>query len=382
MFPVDLSLLRDATHMPALPILERSMNRPELRLQDFCIPVNPYFPSDSMVASLQRRIGDVLRYYPGDNRLVASMLGDFVGIDANNIVMANGSTELITWINERLITKSLVTDVPTFGRWTDNARQLGRVVHPFFRDSRRSFSIDVDDLLSFVRQRRARALVVCNPSNPTGAVFHRDELLRLIDGASDLDLIVIDESFVDFVDEHTIPSVAADVVSRENAIVIKSMGKNLGWHGMRCGYAVANPELARRLREMLPPWNLNALAEETIRMTVEAVDDYEAGRRAVVRDTLQFRKRLARLDGVTTFPAHANFIYCRLDSRLCGRELRDRLLLQNGCFVRECGSKIGSTSQYLRIATRPVRQQQLLVDALRESIGQLRQEAIPVSITK
>ena len=381
MFPVDLSLLKGATHMPALPVLERSMSRPDLRLHDFCIPVNPYFPGPELLADLRARLPDVLRYYPSDNRSIASLLSRLIGIDPCNIVMANGSTELITWLNARFIGNDLVTDVPTFGRWTDNPRELGHKVHTYVRDSSRDFRIEIDELMRFTRSRNAQALAICNPNNPTGAAFTRDELQKLLDATSYLELIVIDESFVDFVDEDEIPTVASDVVRRDNAIVIKSLGKNLGLHGLRCGYAVTNERLARELRGVLPPWNVNALAEELIRLTVEAAADYEQSRRQVVRDTRAFESQLAQLDGATPLPAHANFVYCELDADIPGRELRDVLLRQHGCVIRECGSKIGSTSQHLRIATRPFGQQRLLIDAMRSVITTIRRNGVGLTHT-
>lgn len=387
-FPVDLSPLHDATHMPAVPVLERSMGRPGLRLHDFCIPVNPYFPTSHVIDDLCARLDDVLRYYPSDNQTISELLGGFLGLETRNVVVANGSTELITWINERFITESLATDVPTFGRWTDNARELGRTVHTYSRDRASEFHVEVDDLVRFVRDCRARALAICNPNNPTGAVFSQDELLHLLDETSNLDVVVIDESFVDFVDEVAIPTVAGDVVSRDNVIVIKSLGKNLGLHGLRCGYAVTNGKLAAQLRAMLPAWNVNSLAEELIRLMANCRGAYEAGRRQVVRDSKAFEWRLSQIDGVTTFPTHANFVHCELDAGISGRQLRDVLLRQFGCFIRECGSKIGSSSQYLRIATRPERQQRLLVEAIRKAcslIGRARtppgQLAAPVGLT-
>ena len=167
-FPVDLSLLHDVQHMPSLPVLQRSMNRPELQLHDFCIPINSYFPTRKMLDDLKLHLADILRYYPSGNQTVARSLSEFLGLEPAHLVVANGSTELITWINERFINSNLVTDVPTFGRWTDNPRELGRTVHPFMRHRSREFRLDIVDLLSFAHQRAARALIICNPNNPTG----------------------------------------------------------------------------------------------------------------------------------------------------------------------------------------------------------------------
>ena len=371
-FPVDFSLLHNVGHMPALPVLERSMGRGGGKLQDFCIPVNSYFPTPEMIGELQSRLVEILRYYPGDNQTVADLLGRIFQLDSAHVVAANGSTELITWINERLITRDLVTDVPTFGRWTDNAREQGRVVHPYFRRAANDFRIDVDDLIRFTRDSGAKALAICNPSNPTGAFLQRREVLHLLEETSHLDVVVIDESFIDFACEDFVPTIAHDVAKHSNAIVIKSLGKNLGLHGLRCGYAVACQELASNLRRMLPPWNVNSLAEEFIRMLATNRDEYASARRRSVRDARAFERRLSQVDGLTAFPTNANFVYCCLDARIPGIQLRDLLLERFGCFVRECGSKIGSSSQYLRIAARPQPQQDLLVGALDQAICSIR----------
>lgn len=365
-FPVDLTCLQNANHMPALPVLQRSMNRPDLQLHDFCIPVNPYFPTEEVLNDLRNRLREILKYYPSDNRTISSVLADVLGLDAANVVVANGSTELITWINERMVTQDLVTDVPTFGRWTDTARELGRCVHPCFRESASDFRLSVDDLVRFAHERRARALAICNPNNPTGAFFSRDEILHLLNQTRHMEIVVIDESFIDFVSEREIPTIANEVSHYDNVIVIKSLGKNLGLHGLRCGYAVACEKLVSELRSMLPPWNINALAEEFIRILATCPDEYEDSRRKVVRDSKAFENRLSHIDGLTTYPTNANFVFCRLDDRMTGTELRDVLLKQFGCFVRECGSKIGSDSQFLRIATRPEDEQTILIHAMHE----------------
>jgi histidinol-phosphate/aromatic aminotransferase/cobyric acid decarboxylase-like protein len=370
-FPVDLSLVRSVNHMPAVPVLERSMNRPDLQLHDFCIPVNSYFPSHEVFDDLRNRLREILRYYPSDNQTVSELLAELLDLNADNIVAANGSTELITWINEKLIRTNLVTDVPTFGRWTDNARELGRVVYPFFRRRDEEFRIDVQKLVQFVQRRNGRAMVICNPSNPTAAVMTREQVRQLLDATRHLDVVVVDESFIDFVAEDHIPSVASDIVDYDNVIVLKSLGKNFGLHGLRCGYAVASKQIVSMLRHVLPPWNVNALAEEFIRVMSTHGQQYEWSRRQTVRDSRRLEYRLAQIDGLTSFPSHANFVYCELDDVIPGEKLRDVLLHKYGCFIRECGSKLGSTSQFLRIATRPKEQQDVLIGALAKTCASI-----------
>ena len=120
---------------------------------------------------------------------------------------------------------------------------------------------------------------------------------------------------------------------------------------------------------MLPPWNVNAVAEELIRLMAKNRTAYEMGRRRVVRDSKQLGSGLSQVEGLTVFPTNANFVYGELEASIPGKQLRDILLQQSGCFVRECGSKIGSGSQFLRIATRPQPQHDFLIGALQQAIG-------------
>src|SRR5215471_13493524 len=98
-FPVDLSLFDGVRHSPTLPSLERTLGHGDRKLQDFCVPVNPYFPTPEIFADLGKRLETILKYYPGGNESVARSLAGALGLDPATVVMGNGSTELITWID-------------------------------------------------------------------------------------------------------------------------------------------------------------------------------------------------------------------------------------------------------------------------------------------
>lgn len=145
-----------------------------------------------------------------------------------------------------------MTPIPTFRRWTDQARESGKEIFHFQRQPEENFNIDVNQLIERVHAVGARMLVLCNPNNPTGALMPKDDVVRLMDELVDLDLIVIDESFLDFAYEYEIPTVSQEAALRKNVIVLKSLGKNFGLHGVRLGYAVTNPEMTAQLQQALP----------------------------------------------------------------------------------------------------------------------------------
>src|SRR5262249_49502594 len=212
------------------------------------------------------------------------------------------------------------------------------------------FALDVDRFAAFVRRSGARAAAICNPNNPTGVLVPRDQAVRLLDLLGDLEVVVVDESFIDFADTEVIPSVARDAAERATVVVLKSLGKTFGLHGVRFGYAVARPELAGIVRKALPHWNVNGVAEAVIRSLAVHMDEYERGRRRLIRDRQVLEVALRGLEGLRIFPSRANFVYVRLPDEIDGVCLRNRLLTEHGCFVRECGNKLGSDRRYLRIA--------------------------------
>jgi histidinol-phosphate/aromatic aminotransferase/cobyric acid decarboxylase-like protein len=369
-YEVDLTLFRAGAHSPSFFSLVRSITGPQRDLLDFCVPCNPYFPTPALFARYAAALEGLLKYYPSDNETIGRRLADTLGLDAATIVLGNGSTELITWIDALLLRSSLATPVPTFGRWTDQPAETGKRVSHYRLRAEDGFRLDADDFARFVHQQGAKAVVVCNPNNPDGGYLRRAEVLRLLDRLAGLELVVIDESFIDFVEAEESPSVGPWVVGRDNVIVLKSLGKNFGLHGVRFGYTLSHPRLAARLRRAVPRWNLNALAEAVIFSLRDHLDDYRDSLRRLWQDRRAMGERLRRLEGVTVYPSQANFFLVRLPDGVSGTACRDHLLTEHGVFVRECGNKIGSDSRFLRLVVRRREEVDRLIAGLADFLGQ------------
>ncbi|MFD5427167.1 pyridoxal phosphate-dependent aminotransferase [Streptomyces sp. NPDC127084] len=337
-------------------------------ITDFCIPCNPYFPTPAMFEDLGERLRDILTYYPSSADTITAELCSVLGLNPQTVAMGNGSTELITWIDHLLVRESLAVPVPTFGRWTDQPMETGKRVDMFPLPEANGFALDPASFVDFVRSRGSRTAVICNPNNPDGGLLPRHGVLALLDQLQDLDLVVVDESFLEFADAEADSSVVADAVLRPNTIVLRSLGKNFGLHGVRFGYLVANPGLAGRIRAALPKWNLNSFAETVVFMLKEHQMEYGQSLRLVQRDRQEMIWQLSRLPGLTVYPSQGNFVYVRLPEGVDGAVLRDRLLEEYGVLVRECGNKIGSSSRYLRLVVRPQADVQRLVAGLERTM--------------
>src|SRR5262245_27198661 len=116
---LDLSLFETTRHSPAFGTLSRLSAPRGVKLVDYCVPVNPYFPTADMFDSYRGRLEEILKYYPEQNQPISEVLAEFLRLPAEHIVLGNGSTELISWIDHLFVRDSLAVPVPTFGRWTD-----------------------------------------------------------------------------------------------------------------------------------------------------------------------------------------------------------------------------------------------------------------------
>jgi histidinol-phosphate/aromatic aminotransferase/cobyric acid decarboxylase-like protein len=354
-----------AAHSPSIFELSRKLGENARQMADFCIPCNPYFPTPEMFDELAGNLESVLKFYPSDSGTIAGHLAQVLGLNPATIAMSNGSTELITWMDHLWITESMAVPIPTFGRWTDQSMETGKRVDMFLLTEENDFALDVDAYIRFIRARGSRVAVLCNPNNPDGGYLPRREVLRFMDELSDLDLVVVDESFIDFMDSERDGSVARDATIRPNVVVLKSLGKNFGLHGIRFGYLVANPALARKMAGILPKWNLNSLAETVVFMLRDHIEAYEASLEQLSVDRYRMAVELSRLGELQVYPSQANFLLVKLADGISGTELRDYLLAEHQVFVRECGNKLGMTSQFLRLVVRPAPDVERLVSGIR-----------------
>ncbi|KUM97731.1 aminotransferase [Streptomyces cellostaticus] len=345
---------------------------------DFCIPCNPYFPTPAMFEELAVRLREIVTYYPSSADTVTAELCSLLQLPPQCVAMGNGSTELITWIDHLLVRESLAIPVPTFGRWTDQPMETGKRVDMFPLQEANGFALDLARYADFIRTRGTRVAVVCNPNNPDGGYLRKQSLVQFMDAMADLDLVIVDESFLEFADAEAEPSVVQEAMLRPNVVVLRSLGKNFGLHGIRFGYLVANPALAGRVRSMLPKWNLNSFAEHVVFMLREHGPEYAQSLMQVRRDRLEMASHLSALPGLTVYPSQGNFLFVRLPVGAEGTVVRDRLLTEHRILVRECGNKIGSSSRFLRLVVRPQVDVRRLVSGLEQVLyGSRRGAAVP-----
>jgi histidinol-phosphate aminotransferase len=205
----------------------------------------------------------------------------------------------------------------------------------------------------------ADLVIVGNPASPSGTLDPAAVVLALRRPGR---VVVVDEAFMDLV-----PGEPATLVRErhDDVIVVRSLTKSLAIPGLRAGYAVALPAIAQRLRDVRPPWSVNALALAALAAFARRPDALVAAAARVTEEREDLARRLAGLAGVRAWPAVANFVLVEVaDGARVAARLRERRIA-----VREAASFPGLGAGHLRLTARTAQENARLVAALAEAVA-------------
>lgn len=355
-------LFYETSHSPSLADLVGHERVGEIL--DFCFIANPYYPTAAMIRELQDQLPSLIKSYPSSRPTRSrEHLARVLGVSPEYLLIGNGATELITVINETLVER-LAIPVPTFSEYLETLRDL-RAAELYPLNPARGYALDPGAYLDWIRERGLRSALVINPGNPTGHLVPLEAMREFLRAARDLDLVIVDESFIDFAGD-PIPSLLHDAERFSNLLIVRSMGKHCGIPGLRLGYAcTGNLYLLNRIRRALPTWNVNAVAEFFLSLLPATDADYHAARRRVMEDVRWLSGELGRLPGLNPYPTAANFILAEVRNGVSATEFQLRLLREHEMYVRDCSNKIGIDAYHIRIASQGREKDERLVKVLR-----------------
>jgi histidinol-phosphate/aromatic aminotransferase/cobyric acid decarboxylase-like protein len=355
-------LFYETSHSPAITDLVGYEKAKEI--VDFCFIANPYYPTPGMLEEMQRSFPNLIKSYPSSNPLMSQKhLATVLGVDPERLIIGNGATELISLIDMTLIDR-IAVPIPTFGEYIEKMKDLRNAeLYPLDPDDR--YQLRLDDYLAWVHKRKLESLLVINPGNPTGQFIPLDEMLDFLHRARDLQLVIVDESFIDFAGEK-IPSLLPLADQFTNLLIVRSMSKHCGVPGLRLGYCYsANLYILNRLRRFVPTWNLNTLAQYFLSLLPDNDAAYHQGRRQLIGDVRHLEENLRTVPHLDVYPTGANFVLFKIKNGLNATELQTMLLEENGMYVRDCSNKLGMDAFHIRVASQGREKDMRLVEALR-----------------
>ncbi len=158
---------------------------------------------------------------------------------------------------------------------------------------------------------QTRIIFAANPNNPTGTLAPREELIHFVNAVPDNVLLVMDEAYLEFLDDPLDLVSLVRLGARKNLILMRTFSKIYGLAGLRIGYGIADAELVSALEKIRQPFNINLLAQTA---ALAALDDAEHVRKTRANNFagLEFFERAFRDLKLEFVPPHANFILVRV----------------------------------------------------------------------
>jgi threonine-phosphate decarboxylase len=327
---------------------------------DFSASVNPLGPPAAVLAALCDNLAAVARYPDADCRLLTRHLARLHGLGRECVVAGNGAAELIHAAARAVRPRRVAIAEPTFTEYRRASLRCGAVIDHWLSEKAYYQPAPFDP-------EGAGLVWLCNPNNPTGRLWSRGEIAPWV-AAHPESVFVVDEAFLPFRPDEPDHSLGAAVERLPNLIVVRSLTKLYALPGLRLGYALAAPEWARRLREQLPPWSVNGLAQ-LAGLTALEDDPYRQRTHAWFEaEPVRFFQKLRNLAAhLEALPTQANFILLRL--RHATAEVVARRLGERHILVRDAGDFVGLSPSWVRVAVRTAAENDRLLAALADVMG-------------
>jgi histidinol-phosphate/aromatic aminotransferase/cobyric acid decarboxylase-like protein len=338
---------------------------------DFCYLSNKYFPTRAILDRLSLDLEHLVKTYPSMQPKQAEYVHQLSGVSPAHIAVGNGASELIQ-IVVKACGRKYIMPFPSYMEYENVMLDSGKQVAYLQYREENNFALDLDALRKLARAEHADAVVLPNPNSPTGAMIPRADLLRLLEECRHFDLILIDESFIEFTDEdrRKIPTLLPNLAQYPQLVVMRSMGKDFGACGIRLGYmATGNAARLEHIRKELPIWNVSPLAERFMHLVAQNPEEYEKARIQCIRATQKLYRDLCALPQIQVFATRSNFILFKLLGRHDSTHVRDELLKRHGFYVRDCKNKRGLGDKFIRVGAHTEENNVRLVAALREILG-------------
>lgn len=346
---------------------------------DFSANINPLGPSQRGLDALNAQLRYISHYPDATNDDVLNAIADTYEMDKHQIIVGNGAAELLYAICRLPGYTGAFVPAPGFSEYKEALEASKIPVRDIFYRPREDdngkpyFEVPYLALETFAAELKGQdgriIVFLGNPNNPDGTLLDKDHIRTVASMLKDANsLLVIDESFIDFVgndslqdNEHSIRSLVNEF---DNIIVVHSFTKFYAVPGLRIGAAFANETLITQLQQYIPSWSVNTLAQAYTKAALNDVDYIKRTKQELNEERAFMYNALDDIEGITVYPPSANFILFQVNQEGITANYINEELKKYNMIVRNCDSYVGLTNHWVRIAIKDHDTNIKLVDKL------------------
>src|ERR1017187_266500 len=363
--PLELKInpvLKDLpVYQPGRPIEEvaRELGLPAGDIIKLASNENPLGPSPAALAAMQKVLANIHLYPDGSAFYLKQKLAQKLGVQPANLILGNGSNEIIEFAGHALMSPGVdvVVSQYCFLVYPLVTKLFGAnlIVVPA-----ENLGHNLPAMLKAITPQ-TRVVFVANPNNPTGTAVPKGELLRFANQVPANVLLVIDEAYIEFLDD------PVDFISeikrgqKPNLLLMRTFSKIFGLAGLRLGYGIGHPDWIPAFEKIRQPFNINAIAQAG---ALAALDDAEHTRKTRENNTrgLKLYAEAFRQFSLEFVPSAGNFILVRVGE---GQKVFEAMQKQ-GVIVRPMGGY--QLGEWIRISVGTPEENERCLKALKAAL--------------
>ncbi len=336
-------------HGSDLEKISEAFNIKKEDIVNFAANVNPFGISNLLREELKNNI-DIISAYPDrDYVALRSSIADYSGVSKDNVVVGNGSTELISDMAKFLKPKNALIIGPTYSEYQREIGLSGGGVEYFELREEDDFSLNFEEL-RIKLENNYDLLVICNPNNPTSSVLTCNEMEKLFKLCEDAKtFVMVDETYIEFTGDLNKYSCVRLSDKYQNFIVLRGVSKFYAAPGLRLGYAItSNAGLLDTIHKEQDPWSVNVFAERAGIYMYSDTDYINNTTSFMLSEQDRIYNIFKESDKFKAYRPYANFILLKiLDEKEDADSLFEKCI-KKGCMIRNCSSFTFLNERYIR----------------------------------
>ncbi|MEE9143005.1 MAG: histidinol-phosphate transaminase [Gammaproteobacteria bacterium] len=272
---------------------------------------NPLGPSPKALEAMAEVVGDLARYPDGNGFELKAALAARHSIDSSWITLGNGSNDVLVLLAESFLTPEYeaIYSKYAFAVYPLAVQAVGataRVAETNPMEHEMPLGHDLEAMTALINDK-TRLIFIANPNNPTGTWLARDELKDFISEVPEQIVVIVDEAYLEYVEESEYPDCSTWIAEFPNLVVTRTFSKIYGLAGIRIGYALSHPDIANVLNRIRQPFNTNSLAQAAALASLGDSEHIERSRQ-INKDGLEHLTAAGESLGLFVLPSVGNFL--------------------------------------------------------------------------
>lgn len=339
----------DHFHGSDLETIEKIYGIKKEDIVSFSANVNPLGISPKLKSTLAERIDAIMSYPDREYTNLRKRIAEYVRTDLENIIVGNGSTELISLFIQIKRPKKALIIGPTYSEYEREISLGGGAARYYRLEEENDFALDIQKLETELT-KDVDLLVICNPNNPTSTAIARTDMRKILDICKQKGIFVmVDETYVEFAEDvQKITSVPLTGYYN-NIIILRGISKFFAAPGLRLGYAICgNTDLLKEINQRKNPWTINSLAAIAGEIMFSDEQYIKDTRNLIAGERSRICGILSTCKNLHYYEPTANFILVKiLKEEVTSMDLFEAAI-RKGLMLRDCSTFPFLNNKFIR----------------------------------